>query len=334
MCGAFCTESATHEQRVIMYLAVRPDVDVSYLSEVLQLRNETRTLVIRNVTCNQYEFIKRLIMGIYIDECKVELNKDKHIAELVLILENHQFLYRRNNKALETSNRTAGYWAAKGLNPDVAISKIANSNILILGMGGIGSVVFQHLLSAGVQKTTIVDSDCVELSNLNRQFIYKRSDIGKPKVLAAKCYAHDFFGENISISCKQTAIQTENDLKTLTVGQSFDLAAVCVDQPVGLITDICQRFFTENKIPYIVSGVGVKRGFFGPILDESLPMDADTYTNMRNIPYSFGPTNTITAAFMAQEILEYLAGMPLKHDTYNINFEDYTLVKMKEERCE
>lgn len=313
-----------------MYLAVRPDVDISYSSEVLQLRNETRTSIIRNVALSQYEFIKRLIVGVDIDEYKRELNRDKRIAELVSILENHHFLYQRNNKVLETSNRTAGYWAAKGLNPDMAISKITNSNILILGMGGIGSVIFQHLLSAGVQKMTIVDSDCVELSNLNRQFIYKRSDIGKPKVLAAKCYAHDFFGENVSISCKQIVIRTENDLKTLVAGQLIDLAAVCVDQPTGFITDICQHFFAKNKIPYIVGGVGVKRGFFGPILNESLLMDTDTYTNMRNIPYSFGPTNTITAAFMAQEILEYLAGIPPKHDTYNVNFEDYTLVKMKE----
>jgi sulfur carrier protein ThiS adenylyltransferase len=51
----------------------------------------------------------------------------------------------------------------------------------IAGVGGIGSNVAVHLVRSGVREITIVDFDCVEASNLNRQF-YFHDQIGQPKV--------------------------------------------------------------------------------------------------------------------------------------------------------
>jgi len=50
----------------------------------------------------------------------------------------------------------------------------------IAGIGGIGSNVARHLAQGGIKKITIVDFDCVEASNLNRQF-YSYPQIGKKK---------------------------------------------------------------------------------------------------------------------------------------------------------
>ena len=66
--------------------------------------------------------------------------------------------------------------------------KLKKASVLIIGIGGLGSSVIQYLNAAGVGKIGIVDYDKVELSNLNRQLIYKNSDIGKSKVDVTKNY--------------------------------------------------------------------------------------------------------------------------------------------------
>ena len=62
---------------------------------------------------------------------------------------------------------------------------------LIIGIGGLGSSVIQYLNAAGVGKIGIVDYDKVELSNLNRQLIYKDSDIEKVRLMSQKLYIQE-----------------------------------------------------------------------------------------------------------------------------------------------
>ena len=64
--------------------------------------------------------------------------------------------------------------------------KIKNSNVLIIGMGGLGNPLLSYLAAAGVGNIGIVDHDRVEISNLNRQTLFNLSDIGKFKVVQAK----------------------------------------------------------------------------------------------------------------------------------------------------
>lgn len=64
--------------------------------------------------------------------------------------------------------------------------KILNSRVLIIGAGGLGSPCAFYLAAAGVGKIGIVDSDCVELNNLQRQILHSTSDVGNPKVNSAK----------------------------------------------------------------------------------------------------------------------------------------------------
>ncbi|THA46495.1 HesA/MoeB/ThiF family protein, partial [Histophilus somni] len=54
-----------------------------------------------------------------------------------------------------------------------------------LGCGGLGSHILYELTAVGFLNITIVDFDKIELSNLNRQILYKESDIGKSKVKTA-----------------------------------------------------------------------------------------------------------------------------------------------------
>ena len=57
--------------------------------------------------------------------------------------------------------------------------------VLVIGAGGLGSPALLYLAAAGVGRIGIVEEDVVELSNLNRQILYRSKDVGKPKVLVA-----------------------------------------------------------------------------------------------------------------------------------------------------
>ena len=64
--------------------------------------------------------------------------------------------------------------------------KLRKAKVLIVGAGGLGTPTALYLAAAGVGEIGIVDPDTVELSNLQRQVLYTTSDVGRPKVAAAK----------------------------------------------------------------------------------------------------------------------------------------------------
>ena len=65
-------------------------------------------------------------------------------------------------------------------------SAISSSKVIIVGVGALGSVVAMNMVMAGVGKIVLIDMDTIELSNLNRQILFKESDIGKFKSEIAK----------------------------------------------------------------------------------------------------------------------------------------------------
>ena len=64
--------------------------------------------------------------------------------------------------------------------------KIANSHVLVIGAGGLGSPASMYLASGGFGKLTLVDNDQVELTNLQRQILHSTDRIGKNKAESGK----------------------------------------------------------------------------------------------------------------------------------------------------
>ena len=62
---------------------------------------------------------------------------------------------------------------------------LRRARVLVAGVGGLGTIVAADLAAAGVGFLRLADNDRVELSNLNRQFLFRPDDIGREKTLAA-----------------------------------------------------------------------------------------------------------------------------------------------------
>ena len=69
---------------------------------------------------------------------------------------------------------------------DKVFQFIQKQHVVIIGMGGIGCPTAQYLLATGIKKITLIDYDCVEINNLNRQILYSINDLGRKKVEVAK----------------------------------------------------------------------------------------------------------------------------------------------------
>ncbi|HEW98347.1 MAG: molybdopterin-synthase adenylyltransferase MoeB [Candidatus Parabeggiatoa sp. nov. 3] len=73
--------------------------------------------------------------------------------------------------------------------PEVGVEgqeRLLNAQILIIGLGGLGSPAAMYLAAAGVGHLILSDFDVVDLSNLQRQIVHHTDDIGKPKVESAR----------------------------------------------------------------------------------------------------------------------------------------------------
>lgn len=67
-----------------------------------------------------------------------------------------------------------------------AMQRIAACRVIIFGVGGVGSWCAETLVREGIQHLTLVDSDCVCITNCNRQLMATTKTIGQPKVEALR----------------------------------------------------------------------------------------------------------------------------------------------------
>ncbi|MDU4962371.1 MAG: tRNA threonylcarbamoyladenosine dehydratase [Sporomusaceae bacterium] len=63
-----------------------------------------------------------------------------------------------------------------------ALAKLAASHVAVFGVGGVGSFTVEGLARAGIGRFTLIDDDCICLTNLNRQLPATVKTVGRPKV--------------------------------------------------------------------------------------------------------------------------------------------------------
>ncbi|MBK5112716.1 MAG: HesA/MoeB/ThiF family protein [Candidatus Heimdallarchaeota archaeon] len=142
------------------------------------------------------------------------------------------------------------------------VDKIRKAKVTIVGAGGLGSVTAPQLVALGVKYLRIIDQDVVELSNLQRQTMYRDEDIGKSKTLVAKKFLEELNPE-VEIDVISESI-TKKNVHIATDSVDFVVDAVDRFAPRFALNKAC----LEVDIPYLfgaVSGMSgnaitVKRG--------------------------------------------------------------------------
>lgn len=69
---------------------------------------------------------------------------------------------------------------------DEAMRRIAQKRVILFGVGGVGSWCAESLIRSGIRQLTIVDSDRVCITNVNRQLMATTKTVGLVKVDAMK----------------------------------------------------------------------------------------------------------------------------------------------------
>lgn len=103
--------------------------------------------------------------------------------------------------------------------------KLAQANILIIGLGGLGNIAATYLATSGVGFLTLVDDDRLENSNLPRQVLYDESQIGLSKVIAA---AEQIAHKNSAVTVKTVPHRLSGDALSMAV-ENADVVLDCTD---------------------------------------------------------------------------------------------------------
>ncbi len=90
-----------------------------------------------------------------------------------------------------------------------SIETLAKSRVAVLGLGGVGGSAAEALVRAGVGSLLLVDKDCFDITNLNRQILCDREQIGKAKVITAK-ERFELINPNAQIHTAQEFFMPEN----------------------------------------------------------------------------------------------------------------------------
>ena len=103
--------------------------------------------------------------------------------------------------------------------------RLKGASVLIVGVGGLGSPVALYLAAAGVGRIGLVDSDVVDVTNLQRQVLYGTSQRGQSKVLAAKARLQDL-NPHITIETYQEPFTSAN---AMDIARNYDVLVDCSD---------------------------------------------------------------------------------------------------------
>jgi molybdopterin/thiamine biosynthesis adenylyltransferase/rhodanese-related sulfurtransferase len=136
--------------------------------------------------------------------------------------------------------------------PEVGIEgqiQLLKARVLLVGAGGLGCPAALYLAAAGVGTLGIIDSDRVDLSNLQRQILHGLADVGRPKTESAK-EAIRRINPDVKVVTYTERLTPQNALE---IFQEYDLIIDGSDNfPTKYLVNDAS-FFTGK--PYIYGGV-------------------------------------------------------------------------------
>jgi len=212
--------------------------------------------------------------------------------------------------------------------------KLLSSKVLIVGAGGLGAPAALYLAAAGVGTIGIIDSDNVDLTNLQRQIIHHTNDVGVEKTISAENKMRAI-NPDITVKTYQTRVSAENISEII---RAYDFVIDGTDNFPSkfLVNDAC--YF--EKVPF--SHAGILR-FYGQLITV-LPSETTCYRCIFNAPPPAGVVPScsqagvlgvlagVVGSLQATEAIKYLLGIgELLTDvllTYNALTADFREVRL------
>ncbi|XP_059620545.1 SUMO-activating enzyme subunit 2 [Phlebotomus argentipes] len=133
--------------------------------------------------------------------------------------------------------------------------KVATSRILVVGAGGVGCEVLKNLVMCAFQNIEIIDLDTIEVSNLNRQFLFHREHVGKSKAQVARESALAFNPDTNIVAHHDSITDTKFGV---TYFQGFDVVLNALDNRVA--RNHVNRMCLTAKVPLIETGTSGYNG--------------------------------------------------------------------------
>lgn len=190
--------------------------------------------------------------------------------------------------------------------------KIKKSKVLVIGAGGIGSVVLNYIVASGVGKVGIVDSEVIDVTNLQRQTLYSEYDLGIPKSETAKNKLHKK-NKHVEIIAFNMPLNLDNVEKIIP---KYD---IIIDTTSNLKTKLIVDGVSELYLkPLICGSISQMTGTFGvfnyngsPSFTEMLALNPLLYSEEKQ--GALGSTCGIIGSFIALEAIKIICNMENIH---------------------
>jgi adenylyltransferase/sulfurtransferase len=206
--------------------------------------------------------------------------------------------------------------------------RLKQAKVLIVGVGGLGSIASLLLVGAGVGEIGIIDNDEVSLTNLHRQIIYRESQIGEKKTEMAKENLREL-NSDCKINCYNEFLSEENAERII---KDYDIVVDCCDNFATryVINDACQRL----KKPFVYSSIS---DFEGQVSLLNCEEDSANYRTLfpeenllKEEPNKnkavIGVLPSITASIASNEVIKFLTNytdVSLKNKLLILNVKNY-----------
>ncbi len=184
------------------------------------------------------------------------------------------------------------------------LSRLINSNVLVVGLGGVGGIAAEMIARAGVGKMTIVDADTVDPTNRNRQIPALQSTEGVLKTDVLKARLLDI-NPDLELTVIPEYFRDELTHKILDEG-NFDYALDCIDtlSPKVFFIKAC----IDRRIPLVSSmGAGNKVDPTQVRVDDiSKSYNCKLAKYTRKYLHKFGIRKGVKVVFSAEEAQQYM----------------------------
>jgi molybdopterin-synthase adenylyltransferase len=213
--------------------------------------------------------------------------------------------------------------AGRGGAADMQLA-LGRATVVVLGAGGLGAWTMAGLACAGVGRIVAADDDAVELSNLNRQILYRTCDLGRPKVevtgeaLRGLNPGTEFVGHARRVGCAA-------DVRSLA--RDADFVVCTADAPIHDIGRWVNAACASLGVPHISAGQFPPRVRVGPTFvpgrtaclacqEHRIRRDFALYDELvahrqRSAPVAatLGAASGLIGSLIAMEVIHWITGI-------------------------